>query len=192
VTVDLGTGDGRFVLAHAAAHPDRFVLGIDASPEAMRDGSRRAARLASRGGLPNARFVVSAVEALPAGLDGLADLVTVHFPWGSLRDAAAGHDPTVIARIGSLIRPGGSLRLLLSAAERDGTSGIYPEAVATAYAALGMTLAECRLATLDDAVAVHSSWGKRLLRRPEPGRSAWSFRLDRAPLLQAVGDRIGP
>jgi len=192
VTVDLGTGDGRFVLAHAAAHPDRFVLGIDASPEAMRDASRRAARPASRGGLPNARFVVSAVEALPAGLDGLADLVTVHFPWGSLRDAAAGHDPTVSARIGSLIRPRGSLRLVLSAVERDGTSGVYPEAVASAYAALGMTLAECRRATLDDAVAVHSSWGKRLLRRPDPGRSAWSFRLDRVPPRQAVGDRIGP
>jgi len=185
VTVDLGTGDGRFVLAHAAAHPDRFVLGIDASPEAMRDSSRRAARPASRGGLPNARFVVSAVEALPAGLDGFADLVTVHFPWGSLLDAAAGHEPTESARIGRLIRPGGSLRLVLSAAERDGTSGVYPEAVASAYAGLGMTLTECRQATLDDAVAVHSSWGKRLLRRPDPGRSAWSFRLDRVPPLPA-------
>jgi len=181
VTVDLGTGDGRFVLAHAAAHPDRFVLGIDASPEAMRDASRRAARPASRGGLPNARFVVSAVEALPAGLDGFADLATVHFPWGSLRDAATGHDPTVTAHIRSLICPGGSLRLLLSAAERDGTSGIHPDAVAKAYAALGMTLAERRRATLDDAVAVHSSWGKRLLRRPGPGRSACSLRLDRLP-----------
>ena len=192
MTVDLGTGDGRFVLAHASAHPDRFVLGIDASPEAMRDASRRAARPASRGGLPNARFVVAAVEALPASLDGFADLVTVHFPWGSLRDAAAGHDATASARIASLVRPRGSLRLVLSAAERDGTSGVHPEAVASAYAALGMTLAECRRATLGDAVAVHSSWGKRLLRGADPGRSALSFRLDRVPPCQAVGDRIDP
>jgi 16S rRNA (adenine(1408)-N(1))-methyltransferase len=192
VTVDLGTGDGRFVLAHASAHPDRLVVGIDASPEAMREASRRAARLASRGGLPNARFLVSAVDALPAGLDGFADLVTVHFPWGSLRDAAAGDDPTASARIGSLVRPGGSLRLVLSAAERDGIPGICPETVATAYAALGMTLAECRSATLDDAVAVHSSWGKRLLRRPDPGRSAWAFRLDRVAPRPVVGDRIAP
>jgi 16S rRNA (adenine(1408)-N(1))-methyltransferase len=192
VTVDLGTGDGRFVLAHASAHPDRFVVGIDASPEAMREASRRAARPGSRGGLPNARFLVSAVDAFPAGLGGFADLVTVHFPWGSLRDAATGHDPAVSARIGSLVRPGGSLRLLLSAAERDGNSGIHPELVATAYAALGMTLVECRRATLDDAAAVHSSWGKRLLRRSDPGRSAWSFRLDRVAPRQAVGDRIAP
>jgi hypothetical protein len=135
---------------------------------------------------------VSAVEALPAGLDEFADLVTVHFPWGSLRDAAAGHDPTVSGRIGSLIRPGGSLRLVLSAAERDGTAGIHPEAVATTHAALGLTLAECRPATLDDAIAVHSSWGKRLLRRPDPSRSAWSYRLDRLPAGQAFEDRIGP
>jgi hypothetical protein len=81
---------------------------------------------------------------------------------------------------------------VLSAAERDGIPGICPETVATAYAALGMTLAECRSAILDDAVAVHSSWGKRLLRRPDPGRSAWAFRLDRVAPRPAVGDRIAP
>jgi len=178
------------VLAHAAANPDRFVLGVDASMDAMRDASRRAARPASRGGMPNARFVVSAVEALPADLAGFADLVTAHFPWGSLLSGAAGDDPAATARIASLVRPAGSLRLLLSAAERDGVADIDPDAVADACAALGLRLGEARLATVNDAIAAHSSWGKRLLRRPASGRSAWSFRLDRPRPVPEGGDRI--
>lgn len=181
MTVDLGAGDGRFVLAHAASHPDRFVLGVDASPDAMRDASRRAARSAARGGLPNARFVVSAIEALPAGLESCADLVTVHFPWGSLWDAAVGTKPRLTARIASLVRPSGRLRLLVSADERDGGTPVDLHRVADAYASHGLLLGAVRPATLDDAIAAHSSWGKRLLRRPAPGRLTWAFELERAP-----------
>jgi SAM-dependent methyltransferase len=192
VTVDLGAGDGRFVLAHAAENPDRLVVGIDASPDAMRDASRRAARSADRGGLPNARFVVSAIEALPAGLESFADLVTVHFPWGSLRDAAVGADPLLTARIARLVRPAGRLRLLLSADERDGGPDINPDSVAGVYAAHGLRLNAVRPATLDDAVAAHSSWGKRLLRRPAPGRLAWAVDLDRPPSHRLGAARIDP
>jgi 16S rRNA (adenine(1408)-N(1))-methyltransferase len=178
--VDLGTGDGRFVLAHAAAHPDRLVVGIDANHAAMIHASRRAARPAGRGGLANARFVVSSLEALPDELDGVADLVTVHFPWASLRAAAAGHQPMRTARLARLVRPGGRLDLLLADAERDGAQPIDPEAVAAAYAALGLNLVEARPASLADAVAARSSWGKRLLHNRGPGRSAWVIRLVRS------------
>ena len=190
MTVDLGTGDGRFVLAHAAGDRDRFVLGVDASPDAMHDASRRAARSAARGGLPNARFVVSSIEALPVGFDGFADLVTVHFPWGSLRDTAAGRDPTATACVARLVRPGGQLRLLMSSAERDGAPDVDPDAVAAAYVPFGLRLAESWPATIDDAIAAHSSWGKRLLRRPAPGRVTWSFRLERPPARPCGRARI--
>lgn len=190
--VDLGAGDGRFVLAHAAQHPDRLVLGVDANYGAMRESSRRAARPAARGGLPNARFVVSSIEALPEGLESFADVVTVHFPWGSLRDAAVGADPHLTARIASLVRPGGQLRLLVSAAERDGGPGIDPDRVAAAYAAHGLHPRSLCPATLADAVAARSSWGKRLLRRPAPGRQAWAFELDRLPSHPVGAARIDP
>ncbi len=123
--------------------------------------------------------MVSALEALPAGLDGLADLVTVHFPWGSLRSAAAGHDPEAAARLARLVRPGGRLELLLADAERDGAVPIDPKVVVAAYGQLGLRPIEARPAGLADAIAVHSSWGKRLLRHPAPGRTAWWIRLER-------------
>ena len=165
------------MLAQAAAHPERLVLGIDANADGMADASRRAARPAGRGGRPNARFVAAALEALPAELDGLAEVVTVHFPWGTLRTAAAGHDPAATARLARLVSPTGRLELLLADGERDAADPIDPEAVVAAYRPFDLVAAELAPATLADATAVHSSWGKRLLRNPAAGRSAWRIRL---------------
>lgn len=133
----------------------------------MREASRRAAASARRGGLPNARFIVSGVEQLPAELDGFASLVTVQFGWGSLLRAAAGRDPDGAAAIARLVAAGGRLRLLLSAADRDATSGglddLDPAAVVAAYAELGLEACACRPASADDLAAAHSTWGRRLL-----------------------------
>ncbi len=133
----------------------------------MRDASRRAARPARKGGLPNARFIASGVEQLPAELAGLASLVTVHFPWGSLLRAAVGEDTAGAAGIARLVAPGGRLRLLVSAAERDANGGgvvdLDPGAVAVAYRELGMEVCTCRPASAADLAAAHSTWGRRLL-----------------------------
>jgi 16S rRNA (adenine(1408)-N(1))-methyltransferase len=61
VALDLGTGDGRHVLAAAAKRPETLVIGVDANAAAMAAASRRAARRA----LPNALFVVAAAEHPP-------------------------------------------------------------------------------------------------------------------------------
>ena len=62
MALDLGTGDGRAVLAAAARSPDTLVIGLDANAAGMFDASRRAAR---RGALPNALFAVAAAEHPP-------------------------------------------------------------------------------------------------------------------------------
>jgi 16S rRNA (adenine(1408)-N(1))-methyltransferase len=62
VTLDLGTGDGRQVLATAAQRPDTLVIGVDANAAGMAEASRRAAR---RDALPNALFAVAAAEHPP-------------------------------------------------------------------------------------------------------------------------------
>jgi 16S rRNA (adenine(1408)-N(1))-methyltransferase len=143
------------------------VLAIDASHVAMRDASRRAARPVHRGGLPNARFIASGLEQLPAELAGFASLVVVHFPWGSLLRAAAGEDLDGAAGIARLVAPGGMLRLLVSAAERDASGGgvvdLDPAAVIAAYRGLGLETRSCRPASSADLAAAHSTWGRRLL-----------------------------
>jgi 16S rRNA (adenine(1408)-N(1))-methyltransferase len=160
------------------------VLAIDASHAGMRDASRRAARPASRGGLPNARFIASGMEQLPVELAGLASLVTVHFPWGSLLRAAAGQDSTAAAAVARLVAPGGRLRLLLSASERDagvgGLAGLDPSAAIEAYAELGLHPVVCRPPSPPDLAAARSSWGKRLLASGRD-RQTWLIELAARP-----------
>lgn len=84
VVVDVGTGDGRWAYAYARAHPDAFVVGIDALAANLAEVSRRASRKAARGGLPNVLFVRADAAAPPAELVGSADEVHVLLPWGKL------------------------------------------------------------------------------------------------------------
>ena len=156
------------MLAAAAAEPDRLVVGVDASAAAMAEASRRAARRPDRGGLPNARFVVAAAEALPAALDGLADLVTVHFPWGSLLRGLLTADPAILGGLARSMRPGATLTMLVSATDRDRGAGVGPigaadlAALAAAYAAHGLAVTRVRPATAADVAATRSTWGRRL------------------------------
>jgi 16S rRNA (adenine(1408)-N(1))-methyltransferase len=57
VLVDLGTGDGRHVLARARKAPEALVIGVDANAAGMVDASRKQ--------VPNALFVVAAAEHPP-------------------------------------------------------------------------------------------------------------------------------
>ncbi|HEX2375773.1 MAG TPA: class I SAM-dependent methyltransferase, partial [Actinomycetota bacterium] len=125
-------------------------------------------RRPERGGLPNALFLVAAAEALPPGLDGLADQVTVHFPWGSLLRALLTADPAVLTGLARVLRPGGTLSMLVSSTDRDARARVGPidrpalAALAGAYARHGLELTRVRPATPADVAARRSTWGKRL------------------------------
>ena len=95
------------------------MLGIDADARAPAEASRRVARRAPSADDRRAWFVAAGVETLPAGLTGLADLVTVHFPWGSLLRGVLGVDSGVAASIARLVAPGGRLEITLSLVARD-------------------------------------------------------------------------
>jgi len=185
VTIDVGTGDGRAVLATAAAEPTTLVLGFDADAASMAESSRRAAGPARRGGLPNAMFLRVAAEAPPPPLARMAARVTVHFPWGSLLRGCLGADPAVAAGVASLVRPGCELELLLAPARRDRLAGLPTTSaavVAAAAAALaphGLAVVEGRPATAHEIRNSHSTWAKRLLAGNRRGTKA----IDRAVVL---------
>jgi 16S rRNA (adenine(1408)-N(1))-methyltransferase len=173
--LDLGTGDGRFVLATAAARPDTLVIGVDADARSMAEASQRAARGAKKGGWENALFVVAAAESLPAELNGIASAMTVHFPWGSLLRGLLAAEPAILGGIVRVCCPGATVTVLLSVTERDHVPGMHSfgaEAIdnlACRYAARGLIRTEARLATPEDVAASHSTWAKRLaagVRRP--------------------------
>lgn len=163
--MDLGTGDGRAVLARAAADPDSLVVGLDASASGMADASRRAARAR----LSNVVFVAADALALPDALAGFADELTITLPWGSLLHAAVTADPRLVR----LVRAGGRIELLVSASAADSATGLArvdPAALAEAYRATGVGGIRVRPATIADIRAAGSSWGKRLLQGGRGGR----------------------
>lgn len=170
--IDLGTGDGRAVLALAAAEPRSFVIGIDANAAAMAESSRRAWRPHGRRPVANAWFLVEAAEALPGSLAGVASLVTVTMPWGSLLRGVLGLDPVTRHGIASVLAPGGRLEVLASVTPADGVDGLATldgeagAAIASAWAGAGLALVAMRRATVEDLRRTRSSWARRLGDRP--------------------------
>jgi 16S rRNA (adenine(1408)-N(1))-methyltransferase len=181
VTIDVGTGDGRAVLAVASRDPYTLAIGMDASAAAMVEASRRAAGPGRKGGLPNATFVLAAAEDPPCELAAVADLVTVQFPWGSLLRGALGADDRVAAGVAGLVAPSGSLELLLAPAPRDGLDGLptTPDAVIDAaegaFGARGLCVVQARTATEAEVRGSGSTWARRL----GPDRAAVLIRLAR-------------
>lgn len=75
----------------------------------MADASRRAAAKPARGGLENALFIAASLETLPPEFNGLANRLTVNFPWGSLLRAVAMPEPAALRRMAELAREGAVL-----------------------------------------------------------------------------------
>ncbi len=151
----------------------------------MAESSLRAARSERRGGLPNALFVVASAECPPAELTGLADELTITFPWGSLLRGALARDDAAAAGIAGLVRPGGRVVALVSITARD-RLGLAPirdgdgATIATRWARHDLTLRT--FAPADDATiaATGSTWARRLgAGAGGRARSAWRLILER-------------
>ncbi len=120
IILDIGTGDGLFVYACARQNPNKFFIGIDANPRPLEKVSEKIHRKASKGGLPNVLFLQSSVEDLPSELDGVADEVHVHFPWGSLLRAVATGDEAVLRNLRRVCSSGALLEVVIGLdQERD-------------------------------------------------------------------------
>lgn len=97
--IDIGTGDGLFVYQSARLNPQKFYIGVDANPRPLEKVSEKVHRKPAKGGLSNVLFIQAAVEDLPPELNGAADEVHIHFPWGSLLRAVAVGDVEVLRNL---------------------------------------------------------------------------------------------
>jgi SAM-dependent methyltransferase len=159
--VDVGAGDGGYVLYRARTEPTTFAIGIDASPDALAAGSWRA----KRARLDNAEFLVEGVERLPAALSRVADEVTAHFPWGSLLRGLVDGSACVVGPIANLMKPAAEFRVLMSAVDRDGFGELTPTLVASrrdGYREHGLRFIESGWASAATVAETRSAWAKRL------------------------------
>lgn len=159
--MDVGAGDGVYVLFRARTEPNTLAIAVDASPDGLVSGAWKA----KRERLQNAAFLVESVEHLPRELACLADEVTVHFPWGSLLHGLLDASSPVLGPIASLMKVGAELRVLLSAVDRDGFAEATPLVISSrcaTYSEHGLRLVGTEWASSAIVAASHSSWAKRL------------------------------
>jgi 16S rRNA (adenine(1408)-N(1))-methyltransferase len=120
VVVDIGTGDGRFVSRSAEKNPNKFFIGIDANAKPLEKISIKATRKPNKGGLPNVLFLQAAVESLPAELNGVADEIHIHFPWGSLLRAVGAGEEKILQSLRRICAPECLLEIIIGIdPERD-------------------------------------------------------------------------
>ena len=172
--VDIGTGDGRFVYQSARRHPKKFYIGIDPNVRPLEKISEKIHRKPSKGGAPNVLFIQAAVEDLPAELEGVADEVHVHFPWGSLLRAVAGGEETALLNLRRICAPGGLLEVVIgldfardrAEVERLGLSLLSLDYIdrqlGARYEAAGFQIAERGTIPAADWPEFTTSWAKRL------------------------------
>ena len=113
MVLDIGTGDGRYVLKSAPLHPDKFFIGIDANAKPLAKASIRLERKPSKGGAPNAMFVQSAVEDLPEEFTGIATEIHIQFPWGSLLKAVLTAESVFVAELSRLASDAATLEIVV-------------------------------------------------------------------------------
>lgn len=179
IVIDIGTGDGSFVYQCARENPKKFFIGIDANARPLDKISEKIHRSPRKGGLVNVLFLNAAVEDLPAELDGVADEVHVHFPWGSLLRGLAFGDATVLNNLRRVLAPEGLLEVIIGLhPERDKSElqrlGIPPFTIehidtilTSCYRQACFDLVERGQRPLSDLPEIHSSWARRLKGNPD-------------------------
>ena len=174
VVIDLGTGDGHFVYQSARQNPQKFYIGIDPNSRPLVKISEKIHRKPAKGGLPNVLFIQAAVEALPPELDGVADEVHFHFPWGSLLRAIATGDEVVLYNLRRLCTPGALVEIIIgmdpnrdqSEIETLGLKPLTPEflerTLVPRYEASGFEVLERGVLGPSEWPELRTSWAKRL------------------------------
>ncbi|MBA3354533.1 MAG: methyltransferase domain-containing protein [Pyrinomonadaceae bacterium] len=181
IIIDIGTGDGVFVFECARQNPKKFYIGIDANARPLEKISEKIHRKPAKGGLPNVLFLQAAVEDLPSELDGAADEVHIHFPWGSLLGAVATGNESVLRNLRRICAADALLEILIGCdpvrdvgeLERLGIPSFSLDYIdsllAPRYAKGGFSIIERGALPQSEWASVQTSWARRLKGRA--GRS---------------------
>ena len=164
VSVDIGTGDGQFVLHLARSEPRGFHIGIDACRENLIQSARRAPA--------NALFIIANALCLPGKLAKMAGRVTINFPWGSLLEGLLVPQANLLEGLVGLAIPGAALEVRLNAgalAEAGLDLAEGSRQVQTALELAGFQIDQVRHIDSPGLRACPTTWAKRLAfgRSPE-------------------------
>ena len=163
ITLDLGTGDGRYVRSLAERYPQRFIIGMDACRENL--------RVHSHAKLSNMLFIIASAQDLPCEFEGLFSQLAINFPWGSLLESLLAGDPGLMHGLEGIARPNAYIEICLN-------SGALKEAGTSLEAGAGIVYGNLQrhgwklkppLPMQKDALKKFpSTWARRLAHGPAP------------------------
>jgi 16S rRNA (adenine(1408)-N(1))-methyltransferase len=183
IVIDIGTGDGLFAYQCALQNPKKFYIGIDANVRPLEIISEKIHRKPAKGGAPNVLFLQASVEDLPAELDGIADEVHIHFPWGSLLRALALGDKAILANIRRLCSTEALLEVTIALdADRDRSEidrlGLPPFSLDYIESELKPNFREAGFEIVETGEFDPANWNKL--------QTSWARRLSGNPNRRAV------
>jgi 16S rRNA (adenine(1408)-N(1))-methyltransferase len=163
VLIDVGTGDGRYVLHVARTRPTWFAVGVDACRDNLRVASRKAPG--------NALYVIANALALPGELGGMASKVTINFPWGSLLTGLLDGDPMLLEGLLAIARPEAALEVRLNGEALAGAGYTLESGGARVRQALhegGFDVGDLVRLDARELRQCHTTWAKRLAYGRDP------------------------
>lgn len=157
ISLDLGTGDGRFVRRMAEQNKSAFFIGIDSCRENLRVYSHRK--------LSNALFIIASAQSLPREVNGMVSDVSINFPWGSLIESLLNDDACLMNGLWEMTRPRATMVLHLNA-DALATSGWDLESGANQIErvlnAAGWKTRSLSCLDARDLCEIPTTWAKRL------------------------------
>lgn len=165
--VDLGTGDGAWPRRFARDFVQCLAIGLDSNRDALKTAAKLAERKPTRGGAPNSLYVAGSAESLPAELNGVADWITIHFPWSALLKLILAGDTEISRMLISLATPRSRLSVVLNAeATPSGFADPTPQSVRSSLEAplsdAAFRITQSRWLAPEDAPA--TTWAGRLVK----------------------------
>ncbi len=158
--------------------PDTEFLGIEPNHAGLIAPSRQVGR-----GAANIHFALGSLEELPGPFAGLANSLTVLFPWGSLLRAVACAEPDRLRALFETCAPGAAIEVVTAldpAADagelsRLGIEAFSPERMADGWRAAGF--ADVCVAALTADHPYQTTWWKKI--RQRQGRAPLLLRAKR-------------
>jgi len=171
ITLDLGTGDGRYVCTLAEEHPDWFVIGVDSCRENLREHSQAK--------LQNMLFVIASAQELPKELNGLISQISINFPWGSLLESLLTDDSRLMNGLEAVSRSVTSVDLHLNGgalAEAGTTLEVGAEKIYDNLIRSGWQINAPTLMNVSALRTFPTTWAKRLAFGRDPRAMSMSGR----------------
>lgn len=157
VHLDLGTGDGTYVVRMARQRADFGVVGIDTCLDHLRGAVRHYPA--------NARFVRSDARALPEEFAGRFASVSINFPYGSLLDAIRDEDRALLDQVDRVAGDRASVEIVVNESALAGLDIGFEEG-RNMLQQFGQDLSGFRSSvtemSVDDLRSFPSAWSRKL------------------------------